>query len=67
MDERFLALRQEGSVMEYRVAFETFTTLIGEILDAILEGHFINGLNLEIRAEIRVLKPKGLELIMELA
>ena len=37
------------------------------MLEAVLEGHFINGLKSEIRAEIKVLRPLGLENIMEMA
>lgn len=67
MEECFLVLQQERSVMEYRVAFETLATPIEEVSKAILEGHFINGLTLEIKVEIHVLKPRGLEQFMELA
>ncbi|XP_022878938.1 uncharacterized protein LOC111396702 [Olea europaea var. sylvestris] len=66
-EERFLALRQEGSVMNYRHSFETLATPICDVSEAILEGHFINELSPEIKAEVRMLQPKGLEQIMELA
>lgn len=45
IEERFLALRQEGSVGEYRIAFETLAAPIENISEAMLEGHFINGLS----------------------
>lgn len=67
MEERFLALRQEESMMAYRLAFETSAAPIRDISYAILEGHFLNGLRPEMRAEIRVMQPKGLNQIMELA
>ena len=35
--------------------------------EAVLEGHFVNGLKPEIREKIRVLRPLGLENIMEMA
>lgn len=66
-EERFLALRQEGSVMANQNAFESLAAPIGDISEAILEGHFVNGLSPEIKAEVRMLQPKGLDQIMELA
>lgn len=66
-EERFLALRQEGSVREYRQWFETLAAPLPEIPDGILEGHFINGLKAEVKAELRVIRPSGLEEIMEMA
>ncbi|KAL2518687.1 Mediator of RNA polymerase II transcription subunit 25 [Abeliophyllum distichum] len=51
LEERFLALRQEGSVREYRLLFETLTAPIEDVSDAMLEGHFINGLSPEVQAE----------------
>lgn len=58
VEDRSLVLWQEGSVMAYRLAFETLAASIGDISDAILEGHFINGLRPEITAKIRVMQPK---------
>lgn len=66
-EERFLALRQEGSVREYRQWFESLAAPLTEIPDGLLEGHFINGLKAEVKAELRVLRPNGLEEIMEMA
>lgn len=64
LEERFLALRQEGTVKDYRLMFETLAVPVSEVSEAFLEGHFINGLKPEIRAEIRVLQPRGLDRIM---
>lgn len=64
-EAKFLALRQEGSVREYRPWFELLAALLPKISKALLEGHFTNGLKPEIKAELRVLKPRGLEEIME--
>ncbi|XP_052192138.1 uncharacterized protein LOC127801242 [Diospyros lotus] len=67
LEERFLALRQEGSVKEYRLKFETMAAAVPDVPEAFLEGQFLNGLNPEIRAEIRVLQPRGLDRIMVVA
>ena len=67
MEERLLALRQDESVREYRLLFETLVAPVDEASEAILEGLFVNGLKLEIRAEVRVLQPSGLTQIMEIA
>lgn len=67
VEERFMALRQWGTVRDYRNCFETLASPIEEMPEAVLEGHFVNGLKPEIRAEIRVLRPLGLENIMEMA
>ena len=37
------------------------------MLEQLLEGHFINGLKLEMRAEVRLMKPTGLGRVMEVA
>lgn len=66
-EERFLALRQEGSVREYRQWFESLAAPLMEIPDGLLEGHFVNGLKAEVKAELRVLRPSGLEEIMKMA
>lgn len=42
-------------------------TPLPEILDEVLESSFINGLKAPIRAEIRMMKPRGLGHIMGLA
>jgi len=56
-----------GAVKDYRLCFETLASLIEEMPEAMLEGHFINGLKPDIRTEIRVLWLVSLEQIMELA
>ncbi|XP_052196517.1 uncharacterized protein LOC127803919 [Diospyros lotus] len=66
-EERFLALRQMRSVKDYRLCFETLASSLERLPEAFLEGHFLNGLKLDIRAEMRVLRPTGLERMMELA
>ena len=67
VEERLLALRQEGSVRDYRLMFEMLAAPVVDVPESILEGQFINGLKPEIRAELRVLRPRGLDRIMGLA
>lgn len=66
-EEKFLVLRQDGSVRKYRQWFELLAAPLSKISEALLEGHFIKWLKPEIKAELKVLKPKGLEEIMEAA
>ncbi|XP_052202680.1 uncharacterized protein LOC127808263 [Diospyros lotus] len=47
--------------------FETLVVPVLEVSEAFLKGHFINGLKPEIRAEIKVLQPRGLDRIMTMA
>ena len=61
VEERYLALRQWGFDKDYRLCFRTLASPIEDMPKAKLEGHFINGLKPDIRAEIRVLRPTGLE------
>lgn len=67
MYEEFLALRQSGSVREYRRRFEQMASTLDDISKQVLESTFINGLRSDIRAELKVLGPTGLEKAMELA
>ena len=46
--KRFLAMRQEGSVREFRQAFEALAFALSRLPEHVLEGVFINGLRLEI-------------------
>lgn len=65
--ERLLALRQDGTVREYRRQFEMLATHMTDIPDSVLEGSFVNGLKQEIRAEVLMMQPNGLARIMDLA
>lgn len=64
--KKFLALRQEGTVRDYRRMFEVLAAPLTTVPEDVLEGNFINGLKPLIRIEVR-LKPRGLDRIMELA
>lgn len=67
LEERFLVLKQWGSVREHRLCFETLASPLEGMPEALLEGQFINGLKPEIRAELRMLRPNGLDQLMEVA
>ena len=58
--ERFLDIRQTGTVAEYRQDYELMSTSMTGLPDEVLESAFVKGLKLEIRAEVRVFKPIGL-------
>lgn len=65
--EKFLAILQEGTVAEYRHQFEVMAAPLKDISEQILEGVFMNGLRVEIQAEVRIRQPVGLARIMNLA
>ena len=67
VEERFLALWQRGYVSNYCQNFETLASPLENLPEVVLEGHFINGLSPEIKAELRVLRPRSLEQMMNLA
>lgn len=59
LEECFLSLRQEGTVKEYRLMFETLAMSVLDVLEALLEGQFLNGLKLEIRVRSGCCNPEG--------
>ena len=65
--ERFLGIRQVGTVADYRKEYELMSATMTGLPDEVLESTFVKGLKPEIRAEVRVLKPMGLDQIMETA
>lgn len=44
-----MALRQEGTVTDYRERFEELTAPLQHVPDDVLKGVFINGLKAELR------------------
>ena len=58
--ERFLALRQEGSMREFHQVFKWMALVLPGLPEHVLEGVFINGLRPDIRAEVRLVMPKRL-------
>ncbi|EXB38291.1 hypothetical protein L484_013924 [Morus notabilis] len=65
--EKFLSLRQETTVRDYRRQFEILAAPLTELSEQVLESTFVKGLKPEIRAEIRLMKPERLGRIMEVA
>lgn len=65
--ERFLGIKQTGSVADFRREFEMMFASMTGLSDEVLESTFVKGLKAEIRAEIRVLKPIRLGPIMDMA
>ena len=55
--EQFLAVRQQRTVAAYRREFEILATPLKGISEEVMENTFMNGLLLEIRAELRLLQP----------
>lgn len=64
---KLLALKQEWTVREYRRKFKVLAAPSLIISDDVLESNFINGLKAPIQAEVRMLKPRKLGHIMNLA
>ncbi|XP_031263269.1 uncharacterized protein LOC116121451 [Pistacia vera] len=65
--EALIALKQEGTVTEYREQFEAYSAPLTEVGEEVLVGSFINGLKEEIKAELRLSKPNQLNEVMDLA
>lgn len=61
--EKFLAINQGGMVADFRREFEVLTTPLKGVSNEVLESTFVNGL----KPEVRLLGPKGLGPIMEVA
>ena len=66
LHEQFFALTQERMVMEYREKFELLSRRLRGLPEAVLKGNFIKGLKPEIRASLRLLRPRELGKSMEL-
>lgn len=62
---RFLALKQDGTVAEFRKKFEIYSAPIPHVAEDVLENSFLNGLKPQIRADVLSRRPIGLEEIME--
>lgn len=63
--EQWLATNQTTSVQEYQRRFIETTSPLEHISENILLGQFLNGLNEEIRVEVRLLGPVTLEQAMK--
>ena len=67
MMEQLLALQQTSSVGEYRRNFELLSALFPDLPETMLENAFVNGLQEEIKTELRLWEPKGLSWVMKVA
>ncbi|PON81445.1 hypothetical protein TorRG33x02_227960 [Trema orientale] len=65
--EKFLTLKQVGTVSTYRPEFEVLASSLHDVPEHILESTFINGLISQIRAQVRLMKSIGLFWVMEFA
>lgn len=62
---RFLAIKQETTVAEFRKRFEFFPATIPGLAEEVMENTFLSGLCLAIRAEVISRRPVGLDEIMK--
>lgn len=61
-----MAIRQEGTVIEYHRKFKVSTAPLRVVPEEVLEGIFVNGLKAKVHTELRLLKLVGLGEIMEI-
>lgn len=64
LTRRFLAIKQEGTYLDYRKLFECFSAPIPDISESVLEGTFINGLDPKLKAKVESRNPIGLDAAM---
>ncbi|TYK03449.1 transposon Tf2-1 polyprotein isoform X1 [Cucumis melo var. makuwa] len=64
---RFLRVKQESTVDDYRNLFDKLVAPLSDVPDPVVEDTFMNGLFPWIRAEVRICQPKGLAEMMEFA
>lgn len=67
LHQRFLAIKQTGTVAEYREKFEIMSAPLKNVGEDTLEGVFINGLDEEVQADVLMANPVGLSQIMDMA
>ncbi|RVW40949.1 hypothetical protein CK203_076984 [Vitis vinifera] len=67
LDEDALSCATIRTVAAYRREFEILATPLKGISEEVMESMFMNGLLLEIQAELRLLQPYGLGHLMEMA
>lgn len=65
--EELITLKQDSIVAEYREKFKLLSGPLQNIPEELLLGTFINGLQEEIRAEVRLLEAQNLTQAMSLA
>lgn len=62
-----MALRQGGTVVEFREEFETLAATMRGIPENVFCEAFLNGLREDIRAEVKMHRPSNLMEAMDLA
>lgn len=58
---RFLAIKQEDTVVEYRKKFEVYSAPLPDMSETVLENTFLNGLKPEVKEAVVSRRPVGLE------
>ncbi|KAL4578141.1 hypothetical protein LXL04_014260 [Taraxacum kok-saghyz] len=64
--EQFLALKQEGTMEDYRRKFVSLAAPLEGISEEVFLSQFINGLNPVIKAELRLLDPINLNMAKDM-
>lgn len=65
--EQLMALRQEGTVSEYRERFEALSAPLENATEEMLRGAFMNGLAEELKCDVKLMQPKNLKELMNYA
>lgn len=65
--EQLMALRQMGTVSEYRERFEALSAPLGGATEEMLQGAFMNGLKVELRCDVKLMHPSNLKELMNYA
>lgn len=65
--DRLLSLRQTGTARAFRRDFIALASNAPEIPDPILEMAFLNGLKPKIKAGVKMMEPRGLQKMMDVA
>ncbi|XP_024971929.1 uncharacterized protein LOC112510812 [Cynara cardunculus var. scolymus] len=58
--EQLSALKQEGTIREYRHSFEILAATLLDLPEKVLERNFVNSLKTTVQAEMRLMRPQGL-------
>ncbi|KAA0045216.1 Ty3/gypsy retrotransposon protein [Cucumis melo var. makuwa] len=64
---RFLTIKQESTVEEYRNRFDKLLAPVASLPTVVLEETFMNGLNPWLKSEVETLEPNGLAQMIKLA
>lgn len=65
--ERLARLKQSGIVLEFRERFEMISATLSDMTEETLMGLYINGLKEEVKAKVRISKPRTLNNLMDIA